>query len=197
MRDCIPTGPRTLPATRYIRADAPQGFSHGGPPGQAAEYERRHRPIWPEFEAMLVEHGVRTLQIFLDARTRISSATSRSRTRRDGRRSPQTDVCRRWWRHMREIMPANPDDSPVSRGLREVFHIRSRARLIDARDAMTHDESTSGIPRSDCRRYRARRRGRRDPHEGSRQGPGRRRRHRRRRRSRDRSDDDRAGRGRI
>jgi len=25
---------------------------------------------------------------------------------------------------MREIMPANPDDSPVSRELREVFHIR-------------------------------------------------------------------------
>jgi len=25
------------------------------------------------------------------------------------------DVCRRWWRHMRDIMPANPDDSPVSR----------------------------------------------------------------------------------
>jgi L-rhamnose mutarotase len=26
---------------------------------------------------------------------------------------------------MREIMPANPDDSPVSQGLREVFHIQS------------------------------------------------------------------------
>ena len=37
--------------------------------------------------------------------------------------SRQTAVCRRWWRHMREIMPANADDSPVSRELREVFHI--------------------------------------------------------------------------
>jgi L-rhamnose mutarotase len=36
-----------------------------------------------------------------------------------------TDVCRRWWTHMREIMPANPDASPVSRDLREVFHIGS------------------------------------------------------------------------
>ena len=35
----------------------------------------------------------------------------------------QTEVCRRWWRHMREIMPSNPDDSPVSRELRAVFHI--------------------------------------------------------------------------
>ena len=32
-------------------------------------------------------------------------------------------MIRRWWRHMREIMPSNPDDSPVSRELREVFHI--------------------------------------------------------------------------
>lgn len=35
----------------------------------------------------------------------------------------RTDVCRRWWRFMREIMPANGDDSPVSRELLEVFHL--------------------------------------------------------------------------
>jgi L-rhamnose mutarotase len=32
-------------------------------------------------------------------------------------------VCRRWWRYMRELMPVNPDDSPISRELREVFHV--------------------------------------------------------------------------
>jgi len=32
-------------------------------------------------------------------------------------------VGQRWWRHMRDIMPANADDSPVARDLREVFHI--------------------------------------------------------------------------
>jgi L-rhamnose mutarotase len=34
-----------------------------------------------------------------------------------------TDICRRWWRFMREVMPANADDSPVARDLREVFHV--------------------------------------------------------------------------
>ncbi len=34
-----------------------------------------------------------------------------------------TPECRRWWKHMREIMPFNPDDSPVSEELREVFHL--------------------------------------------------------------------------
>jgi len=34
-----------------------------------------------------------------------------------------TEVCRRWWGYMQEIMPSNPDHSPVSKDLREVFHI--------------------------------------------------------------------------
>jgi L-rhamnose mutarotase len=34
-----------------------------------------------------------------------------------------TSICRRWWTYMRELMPSNPDDSPVSEELREVFHI--------------------------------------------------------------------------
>jgi L-rhamnose mutarotase len=35
-------------------------------------------------------------------------------------------VCRRWWQHMRELMPSHPDNSPVSTELREVFHIEQR-----------------------------------------------------------------------
>jgi L-rhamnose mutarotase len=34
-----------------------------------------------------------------------------------------TDVCRRWWRSMREMMPSNPDGSPQSSDLRELFHL--------------------------------------------------------------------------
>jgi L-rhamnose mutarotase len=35
----------------------------------------------------------------------------------------QTEVCRRWWAHMRELMPSNADNSPVATGLDEVFHL--------------------------------------------------------------------------
>jgi L-rhamnose mutarotase len=35
----------------------------------------------------------------------------------------ETEVCRRWWRFMRDVMPANDDDSPASRELNEVFHL--------------------------------------------------------------------------
>jgi len=36
-----------------------------------------------------------------------------------------TDLCRWWWGLMRELMPSHPDDSPVARDRREVFHLSS------------------------------------------------------------------------
>ena len=95
-------------------------------PGQEAEYERRHRPIWEELEAVLVAHGVGRYSIFLDEATRDLFAYVEIEDEARWAAIAQTDVCRRWWRYMREIMPSNPDDSPVSRELREVFHIDGR-----------------------------------------------------------------------
>jgi len=95
-------------------------------PGEHAEYERRHRPIWKELEDVLLAHGVHTYSIFLDDASGdlFGYADIEDAARWDA--VSQTDVCRRWWRHMREIMPANADDSPVSRPLREVFHLEPR-----------------------------------------------------------------------
>ena len=92
-------------------------------PGQEAEYERRHQPIWPELEAVLKEHGVHTYSIFLDPADRSLFAYVEMEDEARWNAIAATDVCRRWWKHMREIMPSNDDDSPVSRELPEVFHI--------------------------------------------------------------------------
>jgi len=92
-------------------------------PGQAAEYERRHRPIWEELEATLVQHGVRSYSIFLDPETNDLFGYVELDSEERWAAIAQTDVCRRWWRYMREIMPSNADDSPISRELHEVFHI--------------------------------------------------------------------------
>ena len=93
--------------------------------GQEAEYERRHRPIWKELEDTLIAHGVRTYSIFIDEATRDLFGYAEIESEDRWAAIASTDVCRRWWTHMREIMPANPDDSPVSSGLREVFHIEA------------------------------------------------------------------------
>ena len=91
--------------------------------GSAVEYERRHRPIWPELERVLIEHGVSTYSIFLDERTNDLFGYVEIEDEARWAAIANTDVCRRWWRHMRDVMPANADDSPVAHDLREVFHI--------------------------------------------------------------------------
>jgi L-rhamnose mutarotase len=92
-------------------------------PGRESEYARRHDPIWPELERTLIEHGVSSYSIFLDPETNDLFAYVEMESEERWAAVADTDVCRRWWRHMREIMPSNPDDSPVSRECREVFHI--------------------------------------------------------------------------
>jgi L-rhamnose mutarotase len=93
--------------------------------GQAAEYERRHRPIWQELEAVLLQHGVHTYSIFLDPHTNDLFAYVEFDSEEAWSAIARTEVCRRWWRFMHEIMPSNADHSPVSRELREVFHIEA------------------------------------------------------------------------
>ena len=91
--------------------------------GQESEYERRHNPIWQELADTLVAHGVVSYSIFLDSGTGDLFAYAEIESEERWQAIAATGVCRRWWRHMREIMPANPDDSPVSRPLAEVFHL--------------------------------------------------------------------------
>jgi L-rhamnose mutarotase len=93
--------------------------------GQEAEYERRHNPIWRELEDTLVRHGVRSYSIFLDPVTRDLFGYAEIDSEERWQAIAGTEVCRRWWTHMKEVMPANPDDSPVSSALREVFHIEA------------------------------------------------------------------------
>jgi L-rhamnose mutarotase len=91
--------------------------------GSEAEYERRHRPIWYDLELTLIAHGVHKYSIFLDPETRDLFGYVEVEDEARWTAIADTEICRRWWQHMREIMPSNPDDSPVTRELREVFHI--------------------------------------------------------------------------
>jgi L-rhamnose mutarotase len=92
-------------------------------PGQANEYRRRHDAIWPELTSLLGEMGVRNYSIFLDAETNTLFAYLE---RADDHRMdelPDHPVMRRWWDFMKDLMAANPDGSPVTAPLAEVFHL--------------------------------------------------------------------------
>ena len=96
-------------------------------PSQHAEYSRRHAPIWRELEDALLAHGVRSYSIFLDASTSDLFAYAEIESERQWAAIASTDVCSRWWRYMRDLMPSNADDSPIARDLSEVFHIERAA----------------------------------------------------------------------
>ena len=91
--------------------------------GAEAEYARRHQPIWDDLAAVLTAHGVHNYSIFLDPATRQLFGYVEIEDEARWNAIAQTDACRRWWRFMGDIMPSNPDHSPVSRGLNEVFHL--------------------------------------------------------------------------
>ena len=92
-------------------------------PGREQEYATRHQPIWAELAAVLRAHGSHNYSIFLDPATRQLFGYVEIEDEARWQAVAQTAVCQRWWRFMSDIMPSNPDGSPVSRGLDEVFHL--------------------------------------------------------------------------
>jgi len=91
--------------------------------GSEQEYERRHNPIWQELTDTLVAHGVLKYSIFIDPASGDLFAYAEIADEARWEAIAQTEVCRRWWRYMRELMPTNPDNSPVSTTLAEVFRL--------------------------------------------------------------------------
>ena len=87
------------------------------------EYTLRHNPIWPELEQTLYDHGVLSYSIHLDPTSGDLFAYAEIASEERWAAIAATEVCQRWWRHMRDLMPTNPDASPVARDLREVFHM--------------------------------------------------------------------------
>ena len=91
--------------------------------GAEQEYARRHQPIWAELAAVLKEHGVHNYSIFLHPETRQLFAYAEIEDEARWAAIAGTEVCQRWWKHMGDVMPSNPDHSPVSQNLEEVFHL--------------------------------------------------------------------------
>lgn len=93
-------------------------------PGQESEYLRRHDEIWPELETLLKETGISDYSIFLDEKTLdlFGVLNIENPARLDD--LPRHPVMQRWWDYMADIMDSNPDHSPVSVPLKEVFYLR-------------------------------------------------------------------------
>jgi L-rhamnose mutarotase len=92
-------------------------------PGCAAEYKRRHDAIWPEISDLLRKTGIRDYSIFLDEHTNTLFAVQKLEGDAGSQDLSHSPVVQRWWAFMSDIMATNPDHSPLSRELVEVFHL--------------------------------------------------------------------------
>ena len=92
-------------------------------PGAAEEYRRRHDAIWPELADLLRKSGISNYSIFLDERTHTLFAYLERAEGHTMDALALEPVMRKWWAHMRDIMEANADNSPVVTPLVEMFHL--------------------------------------------------------------------------
>ncbi|AWH88705.1 L-rhamnose mutarotase [Limnobaculum parvum] len=92
-------------------------------PDSHKEYQQRHSPIWEELEQVLKAHGAHHYSIFLDERGHQLFGYVEIESEERWNAVAKTDVCQRWWKHMSDVMPSNPDNSPVSDELRQVFYL--------------------------------------------------------------------------
>ena len=92
-------------------------------PGFAREYKRRHDALWPELGALLHGAGVSDYSIFLDEESGILFAVQKLEGDGSSQDLSGDPVVRRWWDYMADIMEVNPDNSPVTVPLPEMFHL--------------------------------------------------------------------------
>ena len=92
-------------------------------PGYEAEYERRHNAIWPELKQLLSDAGVSDYTIFLDRDTLTLFAVQKVSGEGGSQDLGSNPIVQKWWDYMADIMEVNPDNSPVSIPLPQVFHM--------------------------------------------------------------------------
>jgi L-rhamnose mutarotase len=91
--------------------------------GQKAEYIKRHDEIWPELKNLLKNAGVSEYSIFLDEETNTLFAFQKVSGDGGSQDLGKTEIVQKWWKFMSDIMKSNPDNSPVTVPLEEVFYM--------------------------------------------------------------------------
>jgi L-rhamnose mutarotase len=91
--------------------------------GQEVEYKKRHDELWPELQQLLKETGVSDYSIFLEESTGNLLGVLKVQDPVLLDELPTHPVMKKWWAYMKDLMDCNPDNSPVSIPLEEVFHL--------------------------------------------------------------------------
>ena len=93
-------------------------------PGMVEEYRKRHDDLWPELHKLLKDCGLSEYSIFFDEETNILFAFQKQAGDMGSQDLGQTEIVPKWWKYMANLMETNPDNSPVSKELVEVFYMK-------------------------------------------------------------------------
>jgi len=92
-------------------------------PIKPQEYINHHNLIWPELSLALEDHGVSNYSIFLDPASGQLIGYVEIESEEQWQDLVDTDVYKRWWAHMTDILPVNPFASALVEELEGVFHL--------------------------------------------------------------------------
>lgn len=90
-------------------------------PGKAQEYEKRHDEIFPELAQALKDAGISDYTIWHDPE---SNHLFGILTRTDDHTMdalPDTEIMKRWWAHMADVMETDENNVPTAVPLKRVF----------------------------------------------------------------------------
>ena len=99
------------------------GFKMKLLPGFREEYRKRHSEIWPELVSLLKNEGIGNYSIFLDVETNTLFAYQEQSGESSSQDLGNTEIVKKWWKYMADIMETNTDNSPVSIPLDQVFYM--------------------------------------------------------------------------
>jgi L-rhamnose mutarotase len=92
-------------------------------PGMKALYKKRHDEIWPELVKLLKDAGVRDYSIHLDEDSHILFGVMWRDHNHKMADLPGTDIMKKWWAHMADVMETNAKNEPIAIPLETVFHM--------------------------------------------------------------------------
>jgi len=92
-------------------------------PGLKEEYRKRHNEIWPELVKLLKDAGIGNYSIFLDEETNTLFAYQEQSGENSSQDLGTTEIVKKWWKYMADLMETNPDNSPVTVPLEQVFYM--------------------------------------------------------------------------
>ena len=92
-------------------------------PGCETEYKKRHDEIWPQLKDELRKAGVSDYSIYLDKKTNTLFAFQYLAEDETSGSLAGKEIVKKWWHMMKDVMDTNPDESPVSDNLIEMFHM--------------------------------------------------------------------------